>query len=179
MIRWDPAAAFARSRTSYPRAVAGNRAEDGDGSPPNRSAALTKIANVLSLQRDHNHRTFRTGRVHCDWNRKQNSLSPPNPLLTSIAHDTQTCAFGILSWISSIRIKNKLKGSHANSPECTIRALEKVDPAWNHTQAARSCVPNLIDDLKNPSVLRRRIAAILLGQIGDTGAVEPLCITSA
>ncbi len=54
------------------------------------------------------------------------------------------------------------------------RTLARLDPQWPRAEAARAAVPTLIGDLAHQDAEDRRVAAELLGRIGDRRAPEPL-----
>ena len=65
-------------------------------------------------------------------------------------------------------------GIHA--PYCMPTPHSKADDAYDRLRThGRAAVPQLISHLGDPNIYRRAHCASLLGEIGDTRAVEPLC----
>ena len=58
--------------------------------------------------------------------------------------------------------------------EAVIETLTKIEPKWATTDAAKSAIPKLIEELQSDDENARRSAANALGQIGEASALEPL-----
>ena len=58
--------------------------------------------------------------------------------------------------------------------ETVLDALGKIEPKWASCEAARAAVPGLIEELRGNDKPARRSAAAVLGEIGDSRALEPL-----
>ena len=61
--------------------------------------------------------------------------------------------------------------------EAAAEALEKIEPEWYKTEAAKKQVPEFINALMDKDSGVRKAAAYALGNIGDQRAVEPLIRT--
>ena len=58
--------------------------------------------------------------------------------------------------------------------EAARKALTKIDPNWPRSEAAREAIPELIATLENDDWTLWEFSATVLGEIGDSRAIEPL-----
>ena len=77
------------------------------------------------------------------------------PLIDRLADDLTVRVFGI-------------------SQEATTTALDRIDPAWRESEAARAALPALLRRLNDEDPIGREVAAAALGELRDPLAVEPL-----
>ncbi len=54
------------------------------------------------------------------------------------------------------------------------KTLERINPNWRKSKEAKAAISSFADTLKVDDPVQRRVAATILGEIGDTRVMEPL-----